>query len=468
MNQYKKLLSNTLIFGIGTFSSKILVFLLMPIYTRILSPADFNVADLITQTANLIIPITAVCIAEAVIRFGLESSNRKADVFSCGILTVLIGFAALLVFYPLVDLIPYTKGYTILIYLFVLASSLKGVCAQFVRTKGYVRLYAFDGIFSTVLVLTFIILGLVVFKLGIIGYVLATILSDLISALFLTWVAGLWRYFKIKGIQKGLWKAMLLYSVPLIPNTIFYWITNVSDRYIVTAVLGSDVNGLYAIAYKIPTVITAVSTIFMQAWQLSAFTETDQRVKERFYTTVFDAYQSVLFLIGAGTILLIQPLTRLLVDTKYYESWRYVPLLIIAVVFSCFATFFSSIYMSEKRNTMTMITTFTGAALNIGLNFLLIPTALGANGAAIATFASYFAVFLFRCIHSRKYIEVEVKWLRLIMNLVLILLEAVIMMLQLKYWIVFEIAITVIILLVNAKTLITALLKLFERRKHAA
>ncbi len=467
MNQYKKLLSNTLIFGIGTFSSKILVFLLMPIYTWILPPADFNVADLITQTANLIIPIAAGCIGEAVIRFGLEKSARKSDVFSCGILTVLIGFAALLLLYPILNLNPYTKGYTMLVYLYVLASSLRGVCAQFVRAKGYVRLYAFDGILSTITVIVFIILGLVVFKLGITGYVLATILSDLFSALFLTWIAGLWRYFKIKGIEKGLWKTMLLYSMPLIPNTVFFWITNVSDRYIVTALKGDEVNGLYAIAYKIPTVITAVSTIFMQAWQLSAFTESDEQKKVHFYTTVFDAYQTVLFLIGTGTILLLQPITRILVESQYYESWRYGPFLVLSVVFSCFATFFSSIYMSEKRNSMTMITTFSGAALNVVLNFILIPK-FSANGAAFATFISYFTVFLFRCIHSRKYIEVKVKWLRLIANLLVLLVQAIIMIWQPSTWVFFEIALTVVMILINAKTLFTALFKLLEQRRRPA
>ncbi len=464
MNQYKKLVLNTLIFGIGTFSSKVLVFLLMPIYTRILTPADYSVVELVTGTANFMIPIVAVCIGEGVIRFGLDSTVRKDDVFTSGILTVLIGFAVFAVLYPLLAKIPFITGYTPLVYLYVLASSLRGICAQFVRAKGYVRLYAFDGVLTTVMLLTFNILGLVVFQLGITGFVLATILSDLLSALFLTWIAGLWRFFKGFRVNRQVWRKMLVYSIPLIPNTLFFWVTNLSDRYIVTALINAETNGLYSIAYKIPTIITAVSSIFMQAWQLSAFTQEDTRVKARFYSTVFDGYQSVLFAIGTGTILMIKPLTRLLLDSKYYDSWVYVPFLIMSVVFSCFASFFSSIYMSEKRNTMTMLTTLTGAVINIVLNFALIPI-WGANGAAFATFISYFAVFLFRAIHSRRYIAVHVAWGRLALNLALLLGQAIAALLEPKHSIAIQIVLACVLVLLNAKTLFSSLLRIFQRRK---
>lgn len=464
MNQYKKLVLNTLIFGIGTFSSKVLVFLLMPIYTRILSPADYSVVELVTGTANFMIPIVAMCIGEGVIRFGLDNTVRKDDVFTSGILTVLIGFAVFAAFYPLFSLIPFITGYTPLVYLFVLASSLKGICAQFVRAKGYVRLFAFDGVLSTVMVLVFNIMGLVVFNLGITGYVLAVILADILSALFLTWVAGLWRYFKGPRVNKAVWRAMLLYAIPLIPNTIFFWVTNLSDRYIVTGLLGAQTNGLYSIAYKIPTIITAVSGIFMQAWQLSAFSNEDMRTKARFYSTVFDGYQSVLFAIGAGTVLLIKPLTTLLLDKEYFSSWVYVPYLILSVVFSCFASFFSSIYMSEKRNIMTMITTLTGAVINVALNFTLIPI-FGANGAAFATFISYFAVFVFRAVHSRRYIPVHVAWGRLGLNLLLLLGQVLVAIFEPPYSMPIQIALAVVLILLNAKTMITSLVRIFERRR---
>ena len=81
MSRYKNLVSNTLILGAGTFASKVIVLLMMPLYTLILSPEQFGVADLVAQTANMIIPVACVGICEGLFRFTLDCEDRK-KVFS--------------------------------------------------------------------------------------------------------------------------------------------------------------------------------------------------------------------------------------------------------------------------------------------------------------------------------------------------------------------------------------------------
>lgn len=78
MNKYKKLIGNTVIFAIGSFSSKLLVFLLMPLYTRVLTTSDYGVMDIIVNTSNLLIPIVMVSINEGIIRFGLDRRSARA------------------------------------------------------------------------------------------------------------------------------------------------------------------------------------------------------------------------------------------------------------------------------------------------------------------------------------------------------------------------------------------------------
>lgn len=466
-NKYTKLLSNTIIFGIGTFSSKFLVFLLMPIYSRILSPYDYGIVDIIVSTSNLLIPIVGLSITEGIIRFGLERSVRKSDVFSTGIWAVLCGFAVFLVFSPIFLFIKLITPYTVLIYLYVLCANLKGVCAQFVRARGMVKLYAVDGIFSTAMVILFNILFLVVFRWGITGYVLATILSDLISAVSLFCVAGLKNYLHLFSFNHKVRRAMLIYSIPLIPNTLFWWITNVSDRYLVTYMISPEANGLYSMAYKIPTIITSVSQIFMQAWQMSAFTETSEKSKTRFFSTVFNSYQSIVFLVGSVVIVCIKLITRILVSEAYYESWRYVPLLVMSVIFTCFVSFLGSVYMSAKKNAMSLITTFLGALANVIMNIILIPI-YGANGAAFATFASYFFVFLVRAIHSQKLVRIHYDYPRLILNFVIISAQAAIMIAEVKYWLVYEIALLLLMIGINLKGLLRSMMKIFQKAPHGS
>lgn len=460
MDKYKKLLSNTIIFGISTFSSKVLVFLLLPLYTRILTNADYGVVDLIVQTSNLLIPIVTIGIANGVIRFGLDRSINRNDVFSTGLITIFCGFGVFLLFEPLLAKVQYISGYTFIIYCFVFMSSLRSLCTQFVRAKQMVRLFAFDGVLSTITTITFTVLFLVVFKLGINGYVLAIVVSDFLSVVFLFWAARLHKHIKFRIEDKSTPMAMLKYSIPLIPTTIFWWITNVSDRYIVAYMLGAQANGLYAISYKIPTIIILVSSIFTEAWKLSIVTENKADQRERFFINVFKSYSSIMFIAASGLIFLAKVITKLLVSNSFYASWRYVPFLIMATTFSCLVTFVGSIYMVEKKSGLTLATTFAGALINVILNFLLIP-GFGVNGAAFATFISYAAVFIIRAVNTRRFIKIKWNSIKLFVNTLILLAQSFVMISEVSHWVVYEMVFFMILVFINAKDVLINVRKLF-------
>lgn len=189
MNKYKNLILNTLIFGLGTFSSKVLVFLLMPLYTRVLTSADYGTVDLIMQTGNLLVPLVMMGIFQCGYPLWAgQKHQQKRCVYHgafvggrrvCGTAGVLPAYYAHSRF-----------GRIRFAYLRLCAYELpRSICSNFVRAKQYVRLYAFDGFLSTLMTVTFNILFLVVFKMGITGYVLATVLADFLSSVFLFLVA---------------------------------------------------------------------------------------------------------------------------------------------------------------------------------------------------------------------------------------------------------------------------------------
>ncbi|MEG2038646.1 MAG: oligosaccharide flippase family protein [Oscillospiraceae bacterium] len=462
MDKYSKLLSNTFIFAIGTLSSKVLVFLLMPLYTRVLTSADYGVVDLIVQTSNLLIPIVSVGISNAVIRFGLDKSIRKSEVFSTGLLTVICGFSIFLLMIPLVGKVRYINEHTVLIYIYVLTSSLRGLCSQFTKSRGLVRLYAFDGVLSTITIIIFNLLFLLVFKLGIVGYILATILSDFLSVVFLFASSGLHRFIHFKHIKKSTIKAMLSYSIPLIPATVFWWVTNVSDRYIVSYMLGSEANGLYAISYKIPTIIILISGIFIDAWQIAAVSETDKRSRERFFSKVFGVYQALIFVTASGLIAFCKVITKILVSDAFYASWEYIPFLVMSTVFSCFVTFLGTVYMVEKKSSLTLITTVLGAIINVVMNIWLIPL-YGVNGAAFATFFSYFMVFVVRAINTKKFLKIDFKPVALIFNLAVLTAQSLIIIDSDANWIYYQAGLVVVMLIFNHKRLLMAAKKLLGK-----
>ncbi|MBE6719797.1 MAG: hypothetical protein E7571_03945 [Ruminococcaceae bacterium] len=431
MDKYKKLATNTIIFAIGTFSSKVLSFLLMPFVTRMLEHGQYGDADLIQQTANVLIPIVFLQINSAALRFALDKDGDKSEVFTVGLRTTFIGFAVFLLFwYPisLVQIKDFKLGdYVVLIYVFVLVSGLRQLCQQFVRGCGKVKIFAVDGIIATATTLAFNLLFLGVFKWGVYGYIIAIIASDACSVIFLFVTCKLWKNIKFKGVRKSTALDMLKYSIPMMPTIILWWIINVSDRYMITGFIGSGANGLYTAASKIPNFVIMFSSIFIDAWQLSAVDEYDNDDREGFFTNVFRVYSGGVFSVSAALIIACQLLTKILVAPSYYDSWQYVPVLIMATTISCHVNFLASVYMAEKKNVMAMVTALSGAITNIVLNLVLIPV-MGANGAAIATLAAFIMVFATRGYDTKRFIRINYKTPVIAAELIILGLQTVIML----------------------------------------
>lgn len=293
MNKYQTLAANTILISVGTFGSKLLVFLMVRFYTGYLTPAEYGTADLITQTANLLIPLVSLDITDAVFHFAAERRGGRTEAFSVGLRVITLGSAGLLLVIALLRGIPAVRAYGFLLASFVIASCCHALCAHFVRARGNTALFAAQGFFNTALFIGLNVLFLAVFHWGIRGYVLSTTVANLITTGLLVFRARLWRYAGLAP-RRGLRRQMLRYCIPLIPTAVFWWIMGVSDRYMVKWFLGSDANGIYAVAYKIPTILTILATVFMDAWQLSAIAESDgdRQAHLRFYGRIWDAFAS--------------------------------------------------------------------------------------------------------------------------------------------------------------------------------
>lgn len=468
MNKYQKLLSNTAILGVGTFASKILVFLLLPLYTAYLSTAEYSTADIITQSANLLMPILSLGVCDAVFRFTLDRDIDRRRVLTTGLYVIFAGFLAFAALFPLLNLIDYFEGYMWLIILYAFVANVHSLLAQYCRACGKTAFFALQGIVATALTIALNILFLVVLDIGLLGYVLSVVISDALVSLVIIIVIRRDFSLSFKRIDKSLARLMLKFSVPLIPTTVFWWITNVSDRYMIKGFIGDDINGLYAAAFKIPTMLILLSGIFIEAWQFSAVTERDTDNREEhevFFGRVFDSFQGMLYISGAGLIAFSKIFARVLFADAYYTAWEYMPLLIAATVFSSLVTFMGSVYLVDKKSVHSFVTSMIGALVNIALNLLLIPTPLGANGAALATFFSYFVVFIIRAANTRRMIRFSLHTPKLIINTVIIGVQTVFMICELPMWILVQAVGVCAIFAINAKPILGGVMKLLRRTR---
>ncbi|MCH5195364.1 MAG: polysaccharide biosynthesis C-terminal domain-containing protein [Oscillospiraceae bacterium] len=467
-NRYRTLAGNIVILGIGQFSSKLLVYVMLKFYTSMLGTSGYGDMTNLINAGSLLISVFSLSIAEGVLRFALEKNNDGRMVFSIGINIAVCGCVVFAAFVPLVGLIPMLAGYEWMLFIYVLAGAIKEVCGIFVRARVSVKLFAVDGIITTVSMIIFNLLLLGVFNFGINGYLWSVILSNLTSIVFLNIVAKLYKQYRPLKNDKSLCVSMMSYSIPLMPTTIMWWIINMSDGFMVTYFLGSDSNGIYGFAYKFPNLAAVVVGIFAQAWHMSAITERNSRTVSNFYSNIFSMMQTVVFIACAGIMLILRPFIMPFFGTEAFApAYFYVPVLLGAVIFQCFNNFLSSIYEASRKTTHALISSAIGAAANIGLNFLMIPV-MGILGAALATLASYLIVFIYRVIDTKKLLYMTIYWVKVVVNIILLAgMSLSIMLLEYGLWQnVINAVIFIVIAAINFKTCVQAVKLILNKKKE--
>jgi O-antigen/teichoic acid export membrane protein len=464
MDKYKKLASNTVIFAIGSFGAKFLSFFLVRLYTGVMSEPEYGKADLLYQTINIIYPLITLAMADSIIRFGLDKGYSKTKVYSSALAVTLLGCTVFALLTPLLGTVPEFFGYTFLLFCACVFSSVRQLTASFTRSRNQVKLFALDGILATLTTVIFNVLFLVVFKLGVTGYILSIICSDILSILFLWLVGGGYRYINFRGIYETL-RDMLRYSAPLVPTYLLWWITSASDRFFVIGMVGEAQNGIYSAAYKIPNLLMMFTTLFFQAWQMSAIENQGDKNLTPFYSKIWGAYSALLCVGAAGLIFICKPLTDILVDTNGKDfglSYKYAAVLIIAMIFQCGCQFLTSVYNVKKKSKNAMFTAAAAAIINIVLNALLIPR-IGVLGAALATAAAYLVCFIIRLIDCRRYIPFKPFAGKMTINIIFAALSAVICYIGFKYNMVISLVILVFMLIINLRAIIGTARKIIQR-----
>ena len=473
MNRYKKLGSNILWMLLGNFASKVLNFLLIPLYTNCLTTADYGVADLITTTITLLIPLLSLSIGEAVLRFALDYEQTdllsyQKNIFSVG---VYVSFASVLFLFICTPLIMQIKGireYYWYFFLYFFTQVIYVVLAQF--AKGIDSVFAFSlwGSVNTFATAGLNILFILFFKWKIQGYLLAFIIGQFLTNIGLLFHIKAHRYVIIPNrINKAIFKSMIAYSLPMIPNNISWWISNSSNRYIVTAFCGNSENGIYSIASKIPAFITVIFNMFIMAWQISSVENFGSKESQKFFSTINKSYISLCAIMTSGLITFIKPIAKMLFAKDFFVAWKIAPILIVACCFHSLALFLGTIYTAGKQTRKIFKSTVGAACLNIILNIALVPF-IGSFGAALSTLISYFALWLFRVFESKNLLKIEYDKISSILSALLIVLQTTIVCCDFGFAPIISIIILLLVCVLNInffRTIFSILLPFIKNKK---
>ena len=401
----ENLAKNTLLFAIGNFGSKLLQIILVPFYTRFMTDAQYGTVDLLQAIVSLLIPVASLTIAESVFRYAMDKKCDKTSVLSVGIVITAIGSVILCLGGWAFSLFE-EPIFVWLVVANTITNALRTLVSQYTRAIGKTGLFTVDNVMMTGMVLGLNIFFIAVMKMGIVGYMLGYILANLFSALFLRIRLGSLFSVKLSSINKPILKEMLLFSIPLIPNAICWWISSFLDRIMIVSMVSTAANGLYAAAHKIPSLLSMVMAVFFQAWQVSANEEFEQKDIAQFYSKIFTQMSACIFVIASFLITFSRIINSFFLGADYYDAWQFMPPLIMSMAFFSFAQFLGSIYSANKKTNMAFVTNFIAVIVSITFNLILIPT-IGALGAAISNATSYFVLWMVRTKDTHKIIPIK-------------------------------------------------------------
>lgn len=452
MNRSKYLIKNMGILTLSNFSSKILVFFLVPLYTSVLSTEEYGSYDLAVSMVTLLFPILTLNIVDAVMRFTMEPNSNKKKIAAIGLKFLAVStvmFGVVMFVLNLTGLWPNINGLEIYVCIYYVSYAYNQFIIQLAKGMEKVREMGIAGALSTLVTVLANIVFLLVFNLGLKGFFFANILAQVLSSIYLTYKVEILNYKNIKGSDKYLQSEMIAYSIPLIATAVGWWVNSTADKYVVAAMVGVSANGLLAVSYKIPQIINTLQGIFIQAWQISAIREYGEDDTARFYGKIFEFINLLMCISGAGLILLTRPLAHILYSKDFYMAWQFVPFLIVASILNCASGLLGPVLSAQKNSKGMMWSAIIGAGANIVLNIIFVYL-IGIQGATIATCICSYIIYWVRKNSIGKAIVID-RYAAVLGTWALLCIQAVIEI-YLKNYII-ELIVVAVLVIVNIKSI---------------
>ena len=412
MNQKRQLMKNTIIIAIGKLSTQIISYVLLPLYTSKLSPAEYGTYDFICTLSLFLCPIITLLIEESMFRYLIDAKNKleRKQIISQTIIYTFIGTLAFTIIAILIMAFctNYSPKYIAAIILFVISNILIGLSNALSRGLGKIKLYSVSNF---ILGITTIILNIVFIlwiHAGAEGLLWANTIANSFTAIVILAILKLPMY--IGKPNKELMKDMIKYSIPLVPNSISWNIINMSNRLILTNMVSSAANGIYAMANKFPNIISVVYGYFYTAWKESAAKIVKEENKNEYYNSIYHDAKRFLYAVTICLIAAMPFAFPIFINSSYEEAYIYIPIIMIATYYSNLSSFYGGIFSAYKDTKIMGTTTIVAAVLNLVIVFLFV-TNFEIYAACFATLIANLIVYFYRKKKLRKYLKLrELKW----------------------------------------------------------
>lgn len=397
----KQLVKNTFIILAGRVSTQVISFLLLPLYTAVLSTEEYGIVDLVITYIQLLLPIVTCQLEQSLFRFLLEQrdnkDNQKKVISQLYTLSIYIITCFIIIFIIVSAFIK--SEYKYFLFINLISNIYTAFMLQTARGLGMNSVYAIGSFISAGGQVLLNVLLVLFAGYGAKGMLLSVSIAHIISGTYVLLRTKAYEMIRFVKIRKQNILQYLKYSLPLVPNVISWWILYASDRTIILKFLDISANGIYSTANKFSGIYTTVYNIFHLSWTESVSLNYHNNKNDllKIQSNVIRFFSSIYLLLIAMMPLIF----RLLVNEKFYLSYYQIPPLLMGSFFSAMSGVIGAYYIAEKMTVTVAKIDFIGAVVNIVLNLSLIHF-IGLYSASVSTVVAYFIVFIIRYVDIKK------------------------------------------------------------------
>lgn len=460
----KKMLKTTIIYFIGTFSSKVLTFILLPLYTNILTVEEYGKINLLINLIPLIGPIFTMQINDGIFRFLCNETdkNKRVEYLTNSFIIFIIGiFAFSILYIPLAIIFKF--NYSFLFYFYFVFNYFCLYVQQVIRGLKKNVHYSISGILGTIVQL--LINVWLIKSLRERCILISAIISSFCISLYGLISSGFFSQINFNKVSKTTIKKQLKYSIPLIPNQISWWFNGIAGIYIVEYFCGTYQTGLITFANKFPNLIATINSIYFLAWTENSIYEYDSEDRNDYYSTTFEKFISFQLIFVSIIMLVVKIYSDLTIIEDYQIGLNLVPILFIAMAFNAFATLLGTIYTASMKTVEALRTTLVAAIVNIILVIILTPY-IGMYGYAFSNLISYLIFLLIRMKSVNKIINMNFKLTKKMIISIIALVTTILVyyLLNIKWNYIYLISL-IIFAIIFYKSIILKTIKIFKRKK---
>ncbi len=410
---------HTAIYALGVIANRALSIVMLPVYTRFMSPADYGALQLITMTVEIATIFAGSRIGWGIFRFyhKAETPEAKNAVLSTALMMLGASFATVgvIIYFLAPSVASIVFGWSgehpvLLVRLGAGSLAFEGlvhVPFSYIMLSHRSTLFVKMSVAKLILQVTLNVIFLVPLHMGAAGVLLSTVI---VNGMFGLGLASYLVYHVGRRFSRAAFDDLLRFGLPLVHMQVATFILTFGDRYVLNRAADTATVGIYSLAYTFGFILILMGyTPFSRVWDPMRFEIAKRPDRDVIYSRVFIYMNLLLVTMTVGIALFSHDLLRIVADPSFHAAAPLIPVILVAYLLHAWTRFHNLGIFIEERTQLFSIANWVAAAVSVVGYVILIPR-YHAWGAAITTVVAFGIRQWMTYVWSQRLWRIEYRW----------------------------------------------------------